>query len=101
MKYIKHILKEIGYSIDDFLRRMCGSLSEDARIIIILVMLLLFSIGSIYITVSSIYNMGRERERKETYEIQHIKGLDITGKPKVQNDTIHIEEYYESEKESE
>lgn len=88
MKYIKHIFKEIGYSISDFLRRICGGLSPDARITVILSMLFLFTIGNIYFTVSTIYNWGREDGKREIPEIQHIDGLDIMGG---KSDTINID----------
>ncbi|MDD4109050.1 MAG: TraL conjugative transposon family protein [Prolixibacteraceae bacterium] len=89
MKYIKHIFKEIGYSISDFLRRICGGLSPDARITIILSMLLIFTIGNIYFTVSTIYNWGHEDGKKEIPEIQHIDGLEIMGG---KNDTINLKD---------
>lgn len=89
MKYIKHIFKEIGYSISDFLRRICGGLSPDARIVVILSMLLIFTVGNIYFTVSTIYNWGREDGKKEIPEIRHIDGLEIIGGEK---DTINLRE---------
>lgn len=88
MKYIKHIFKEIGYSVSSFLRRICGGLSPDARITVILSMLLIFTIGNIYFTVSTIYNWGHEDGKKEIPEIQHIDGLEIMGG---KSDTINIE----------
>lgn len=89
MKHIKHIFKEIGYSINDFLRRMCGSLSEDARIVVILSMLFIFTIGNIYFTISTIYNWGREDARKEIPEVRHIDGLDIMDSG-IRKDTVNL-----------
>ena len=77
MKDIKHIFKEIGYSINDFLRRMCGRLSEDARIMVILSMLLIFAIGNICFTISAIYGILYDDGKTEMPQIQHIEGLDI------------------------
>ena len=97
MKHLKHIFKEIGYSINDFLRRMCGSLSEDARIVVILSMLLVFTIGNIYFTISTIYNWGHEDGKKEIPEVRHIDGLEImdsAGRKDTMNlidSPIHIE----------
>ena len=44
---------------DDRLRRMCGRITPGKRLAVILVMFLFFSGLSIYITVSSIYNIGK------------------------------------------
>lgn len=77
MKYLRHILSETGCCISGFLRRMCGSLSEDARIIVIASMLLIFTVGNLYFTISAIRNWGRKEARKEMLRIQHIDGLDI------------------------
>jgi hypothetical protein len=77
MKYLKHIFKEIGYSINDRLRRMCGGLSEDARLIVILSMLLIFTVGNLYFSISTIYNWGHRDSRQEIPEMQHIEGLGI------------------------
>jgi len=87
MKHIRNIFKEIGYSISDLLRRICGGLSPDARLTVILVMLLLFTIGNLYFTISVIYDWGHRDGKKEMPEIHHIEGLDITGSD-VENDTI-------------
>ena len=77
MKYIKDIFKEIGYSISGFLRCMCGGLSTDARIMVILSMLLLFAIGNICFTVSAIYGIMHKDGNTKMPEIQHIERLDI------------------------
>lgn len=84
MKYLREIFKEIGYSISDFLRRICGSLSEDARIVVIISMLLIFTVGNLYFTISTIYNWGRDAG-KEIPEMQHIDGLDI-----IRKDTMNL-----------
>lgn len=89
MKYLRHIFKEIGYGISDFLRRICGSLSEDARIVVIISMLFLFTAGNLYFTISTIYNWGREKGRKEMPEIQHIDGVEIKS-PSTRTDTMNL-----------
>ena len=55
---VKKSLTNLRDWVDDKLRYACGSLSKDARIIIIITFILGGSILSIYWTVSSIYNMG-------------------------------------------
>ncbi len=95
MKYIRHILKEIGYSISDFLRRICGGLSPDARLTVILSMLLIFTVGNLYFTISTIYNWGRKDGKQEMPEVQHIEGWGIMGHD-VENDTTSRIEWIDS-----
>jgi hypothetical protein len=72
---IKKKLTAIGDWIDDGLRSLFGRITPDGRITIILIMLFVFSAGSIYMTVSSIYNMGKKSGRQ--MEIEHIKRLEL------------------------
>jgi hypothetical protein len=95
MKHIKHIFKEIGYSINDFLRRICRALSPDARIVVILSMLLIFTVGNLYFTISTIYNWGHKDGREEIPEVQHMDGLGIMGSG-VGNDSINRMELIDS-----
>ena len=61
--------------IEDGLRSLLGQISPDRRIVVILVMLFVFSAGSIYMTVSSIYNMGKKNGQQ--MQIEHIKGVEL------------------------
>jgi hypothetical protein len=97
MKYIKHIFMEIGYAIDNSLRRACGKLSWDARMFIILSMLLLFTIANLYYTVSLVYNWGRNDERNALPEIKHIENQGILNGQEQQCDTTKTKEFYEQE----
>lgn len=67
---------------DDHLRRMCGRITPGKRLAVILVMFFFFSGLSIYITVSSIYNIGKRDGRR--LQIEHIRQLPLQG-----NDTIN------------
>ena len=67
--------------IEDGLRSLLGQISTDGRIVVILVMLFLFSAASIYITVSSIYNIGKKSGR-EQMQIEHIKRLELEQQQK-------------------
>ena len=48
---------------DERLRRMCGRITPGKRLAVILVMFLLFGGLSVYITVSSIYHIGKRDGR--------------------------------------
>lgn len=74
---MKERIKEIGYWFDDNLRSLCGEITPDKRLMVILIMLLLFTLANLYFTISSIYNWGREQERKEQLKIEHIKQLEL------------------------
>ena len=57
------------------LRSLLGQMTPEGRIIVILIMLLLFGGGSIYMTVSSIYNMGKRKGQQ--MQIEHIERLEL------------------------
>ena len=67
---------------DERLRRMCGRITPGKRLAVILVMFFSFSGLSVYITVSSIYNIGKRDGQK--LQIEHINQL-----PLHRNDTIN------------
>lgn len=77
---IKKKLTAARNRIEDGLRSLLGRITPDGRIIIILTMLLLFGAGSIYMTVSSIYNMGKKRGKQ--IQIEHIERLELKYQPK-------------------
>ena len=72
---IRKIINRVSEWLEDRLRSIIGPLSPDARVIVILVMLFVFGAGSIYMTVSSIYNMGKRSG--QGMHIEHIKRLEL------------------------
>lgn len=66
--------------ISDRLRNLCGRISPDMRVIIIVTLLLLFAGLSVYMTVSSIYHIGRQDGQQ--FEIERVQGL------RMRNDSI-------------
>ena len=60
---------------DDRLSRMCGRITPGKRLAVILVMFFFFGGLSIYITVSSIYNIGKRDGRR--LQIEHIRQLPL------------------------
>jgi uncharacterized membrane protein affecting hemolysin expression len=75
---IKKKLTAIGDWLEDGLRSLFGRITPDGRVVIILSMLFVFSAGSIYMTVSSIYNMGKRSGRQ--MQIEHIQQLELEQK---------------------
>jgi hypothetical protein len=70
---IKEFFSNLQDKIDYGLRRVCYGLSPAERLITILIFCVGFGIMSIYITVSSIYNIGKQDAKKEFLEMQHIE----------------------------
>lgn len=82
MERKRNYIEKVQDWADDCLRRMCGRITPGKRLAVILVMFFFFGGLSIYITVSSIYNMGKRDGQR--LQIEHIKQLPLQG-----NDTIN------------
>ena len=78
---IKKKLIAVRDWMEDSLRSLLGQVTPDGRIIIILIMLFVFSFASIYMTVSSIYNMGK-KNGQEQMQIDHIRQLELEHQQK-------------------
>ncbi|MFA7134292.1 MAG: TraL conjugative transposon family protein [Bacteroidales bacterium] len=76
---IRKLINQVNEWLEDKLRSIVRPLSPDARVIVILTMLLLFGGLSIYMTVSSIYNMGKKSGQQQM-QIEHIKRLELEHK---------------------
>lgn len=66
-------IKVAGEWIEEHLRILCGKISPDKRVILILIMFFLFTCLSLYCTFSSIYRIGKGTG--ERLRIQHIENL--------------------------
>jgi len=69
---IRKIIQNINEWLEDRIRHLVRPLSPGARVILIVTMLVLFGGLSIYMTVSSIYNFGKDKGRK-----MEIKRMEI------------------------
>ncbi|GAB6122394.1 TraL conjugative transposon family protein [Dysgonomonas termitidis] len=80
---MKERIKELGYWLEDKLKELCGEITTDKRLTVIIIMLLLFTILNLYFTFTSIKTWGMEEERREQLKIEHMKGLELEkSKPK-------------------
>jgi len=61
--------------MEDGLRGLCGRITPEKRLAVLLTMFILFAFGSIYIFASAIYNIGKNEGRQ--IEIEHIKTLEL------------------------
>ena len=82
---IRKILSPVNQAIthvqdwaDEKLRHLCGRMTPEIGLAVILFMLLFFGGLSIYFTVSSIYRIGKEDG--ETIRIEHIRQLQLQSK---------------------
>lgn len=74
---MKERIKELGYWLEGKLKDLCGEITPDKRLTVILIMLLLFTILNLYFTFTSISNWGKEQERKGQLKIEHMKQLEL------------------------
>ena len=58
-KFMAKVIADIQDWADVKLRRLCGRITPDQRVVVILVMFVVFGGLSVYMTVSSIYNIGK------------------------------------------
>jgi hypothetical protein len=72
---LRKIIRSINDWVEDRLRRLVAPLSPDARVIVILTMLVVFSGLSIYMTVSSIYHFGKDKGRE--LQIEQMETLKL------------------------
>ena len=91
---IRKIIRNINEWVEDRLRRLVSPLSPDARLIVILTMLIVFSGLSIYMTVSAIYNFGKDKGRD--LQIEQIESLKFQLEQ--QRDSINKQNIYEYER---
>lgn len=95
-------MKSAAEWLEDHLRRLCGEITPDKRIIVVLSMFLLFTGMSLYFTISSIYRFGKgEGERLQIQRIEMLE-LELRQKESELDSMKHFNSYhYEYERESE
>ncbi|NDW08257.1 TraL conjugative transposon family protein [Dysgonomonas sp. 520] len=93
---IRKIIQRVNEWLEDRLRSLVRPLSPDARVIVIVTMLIVFSGLSIYMTVSSIYNLGKGKG--EQMQIEQIESLKLQQQ---QRDSINNLNHYQYERSSE
>lgn len=74
---MKERIKELGYWLEDKLKDLCGEITPDKRLTVIVIMLLFFTTLNLYFTFTAISNWGREQERRDQLKIEHIKQLEL------------------------
>lgn len=77
---IGRIIVKVQDWADEKLRRLCGRITPDRRVVIILVMFVVFGGLSVYMTVASIYNIGKSDGRE--------LGIERINQIRLKNDSI-------------
>ena len=95
MKVKKNCIEKVQDWVDDKLRRMCGRITPGKRLAVILLIFVFFGGMSIYITVSSIYNIGKRDGQR--LQIEHIRQLPLQQA----NDSINLLNYPNNERSTE
>lgn len=93
---IRKIIQRVNEWLEGILRGLLGRMTPDRRVILIVTMLIVFSGLSIYMTVSSIYNLGKDKGEK--MQIEQIESLKLQQQ---QRDSINNLNHYEYERSSE
>lgn len=93
---IRKIIQRVNEWLEDILRGLLGRMTPDRRVILIVTMLIVFSGLSIYMTVSSIYNLGKDKG--EQMQIEQIEALKLQQQ---QRDSINNLNHYQYERSSE
>lgn len=92
------IFQDIGERIEGFLRRLVGRITPDKRVGVILTMLVLFGGLSLYMTISSIYNLGRNSGKN--LRIERIESLRFQSE-QARRDSINHQNNYENDRTNE
>ena len=70
---IRKLINKVTDWWEDSLRSLFGRLTPDRRVILIVIMLMTFSGLSVFISFSSVYNLGKDQGEK--MKVDHIKRL--------------------------
>lgn len=68
---------------EENLRRLCGRITPEKRLAVILAMFILFAVTSLYVLASAIYEIGKNEGRR--IEIEHIEGLQLQKRDTINN----------------
>ena len=79
-KFMAKVIADIQDRADVKLRRLCGRITPDQRVVVILVMFVVFGGLSVYMTVAAIYNIGKSDGQE--LGIEHIDQI------RLKNDSI-------------
>jgi|GEM_PF-3436253 len=68
-------IMEIRDAIQDKIKGLCGEITPGKRLVFFLTVILAFAAVNLYITFSSIYNLGKKSAQSGVIKTGHIKTL--------------------------
>ena len=80
---IGRFIRKVQDWVDDKLRQLCGRITPEKRLFVLLTMFVVFGFASIYIFVSAIYNIGKNEGQR--IEIEHIQMLELQKRDSINN----------------
>lgn len=87
---IRDKIKAVTDWLEDSLRSLCGSMSAERRLVVLLALFILFAALSLYVSASAFYNLGKDAGGR--IQIRHIEGLMLEGE-RHDNDRIeHVKQ---------
>jgi hypothetical protein len=72
---VSKFIKKMQDSADNLIRGIVGRLTPANRVIVVVVMFIVFGFGSVYVTISSVYKIGKANG--ERMQIEHIQRLEL------------------------
>ncbi len=79
---------------EDSLRSLFGRLTPDRRVIFIVTILMIFSGLSVFISFSSVYNLGKDRGEK--MQMEHISRLQFELKKlRLKTDSLKLQKIFQ------
>ena len=83
---------------EDSLHSLFGRLTPDRRVILIVIMLISFSGLSVFMTFSSVYNLGKDRGEK--MKMDHIERLQFElKKMRLKSDSLKLQKIFQYDRE--
>lgn len=79
--------------LNDFMRRMCGRINPDRRVVVIAVLFVLFAAVNLWVTFRGIYSIGRGGDRIEQIELPPDVSVPETEQEPPDELQLEIEEF--------
>ena len=91
---IRKLINKVNECWEDGLRKLFGRLTPNRRVILIVIMLISFSGLSIFMTFSSIYNLGKDRGEK--MQMEHLSRLQFELKKlRLKTDSLKLQKIFQ------
>ena len=91
---IRKLINKVTDWLEDSLHSLFGRLTPDRSVILIVIMLITFSGLSVFISFSSVYNLGKDRGEK--MQMEHISRLQFELKKlRLKTDSLKLQKIFQ------